>query len=116
LTADVFNHNPASKWASITNIVNSETQYEYAINLLSNIPNIVVNPDGRSIAASISDYMTSGSDVNTGDSNCDLFRYINAGNTLPYTNPRSIVVTCVYTIADSTIEYYENFEITQPGF
>jgi len=60
--------------------------------------------------------MISGSDVNAGDNNCDLFKYINAGNVLPHTNARSIVVTCVYTIDKSTIEYYENFEITQPGF
>jgi hypothetical protein len=72
--------------------------FEYSINLLSNIPNIVVNPDGRStVAQSIADYMTSGSD-DAGDNNCDLFKYINAGNTLPYTSPRSIVVTCVYTL------------------
>ncbi len=117
LTSDDFTNNPASKWASINNTVNTPTKFEYTINLLNNIPNIVVNSDGRpAVAQTISDYMISGADINTGDSNCDLFKYINAGNTLPYTNPRSIVVTCVYTIGKSTIEYYENFEITQPGF
>lgn len=117
LLVDDFSNNPASKWASINNTVNSPSNFEYVINLLSNIPNIVVNPDGSStIAKTITDYMTSGADVNTGDSNCDLFKYINAGNTLPHTNPRSIIVTCVYTIGRSTTEYYENFEITQPGF
>lgn len=116
LTADKFNNNPASKWATINNNVNQQAYFEYTITLLSNIPNIVVNPDGRSsVAQSISDYMISGSD-NSGDNNCDLFKYINAGNALPYTNARSIVVTCVYTFDKSTIEYYENFEITQPGF
>lgn len=117
LISDNFNDNPASKWATIDNTVNSSTKFEYVINLLSNIPNIVVNPDGHStVAQSIQDYMISGSDVNAGDNNCDLFKYINAGNVLPYTNARSIVVTCVYTFDESTIEYYENFEITQPGF
>ena len=117
LSSDDFTNNPASKWATISNNVNSPMLFEYSINLLSNIPNIVVNPDGRSpVAQSITDYMTSGSDINTGDNNCDLFKYINAGNVLPHTNPRSIVVTCVYTLGQSTTEYYENFEITQPGF
>ena len=117
LTADDFSNNPASKWSTINNTVNSPTQFEYTINLLSNIPNIVVNPDGRStVAQSITNYMTSGADVNAGDNNCDLFKYINAGNVLPHTNPRSIIVTCVYTLGQSKIEYYENFEITQPGF
>lgn len=108
-TAQQFSNN----WAAINNCNVETNNYEYIINLSTNLPifNSAANRD-----TTIIDYLKNSDTHNSYEST--LFTLLSNNNYVkPTTIQRSILVTSKYHYVDRPNEYYyENFNIVQPGF
>lgn len=117
-----------NEWADIKQGVG---EWRYLIDMSTNLPiqtyftdrdatTSALAPNGNVVSASVGaaddipTYISYG--CNRGSSEAHLFQYYNSGGAKWETKQRSILVTAKYKVKGDDNEYYENFNIVQPGF
>ena len=98
-------------WSYIQKVQNSS--FKYIIDMSTNLPTFDSDVEKEK---SISEYIKTGSNNDDEMNESPLFKKLSNDKRPEPTKQRSILVTAKYKFKDNDEIYYENFNLTQPGF